>query len=1207
MCKISVIIPAYNVEKYIDECIDSLINQTFKDFEIIVVDDGSTDSTGYILNRYSKILNNFRVINQKNSGSPGGPRNRGIELSNGEYIFMLDPDDVLPYTALEKLYSCAEKEKADMVCGNYLRFNSKKAWTLKHISETIFMEEKITNLREFPEVMINGITCNKLYRLDFINRYNIRYNEKLKNGEDRIFMLKAYLHADKIQIIPNIVYKYRDRENEGNLSTTQQFNLKVFEESLDSIIENYNYLIQTKNELYVAELFRKERTQHDFFRFINYYAEKLPKEKWSKVFEISREYMDIMYNYIDKLPYFQRIKIHYIKNRNYEGLIKFCKKERKRYFYSIDKINDKWIIKDIHIKGTTEINKINVEDLVLKYKINYINIKEDILNIDGTAYFNRLNISNSNDISKILVLKGYNDEVELELESYKTRKLSLKQGKGIFHYSWSGFKGSYNILNLYNLVNAQHPEVKIFLKVLISEKLYKEVFIYNLDIYGYLNKDKEDKLIQRLDRIYYEEQGIRFLGWANLAYKKKNEAYEKNIVLVDKETKIEYRWPTFIKYNRWYNDKFETNPYKYNYNFGGWECFIPYEEINSGIYDLYIELKNCNFYSMHKISYVSPTLINQRIKCENGVISNCKKYKVELSTSEYNRQNCQVELLVNSIYEESSQMLGGYIPIIGDKLSNWDGVQRTKIILSRIQVTYSQLILQGKYVGDKDINLLCAINNKESINKTYKCKEIYEIYGEVTDNGWQVSIPYNQVNGEYDISIIDNSGNIINNFEIEDRLIKNDYVWGNSHYIKSVKLDIHRIEQNNLNVFKLKLKYNTNCMNLITGKFKKLVKKIVNNLPLKFNISHKFKSVNMIYVIFYAVFKLIRVNNHKVIMLGYQDNINPNFKPIYEQLTNNHKNLSVKYIGGNKKSLIQLIKLLYEIATSGTILVNDYYRHIYPLKIRKNTKVIQIWHATGIFKKFGLLALGKNDSNKEEFEVRAHKSYTHIVVSSEYVRKPYAQAFGLSIDKTMALGVARTDMFFDKEYIEKTKNALIEKYSYIKGKKIILYAPTFRGSGNDRKKFRNQLEFNKMKSLKDKGYIILVKLHPVVKEKFIIPINMKDFVYDMTDYPDINDLFLITDILITDYSSNMFEFALLRKPIILFAYDLDKYLLERGFYDEYEEMVPGPICRNTEDLVDSIENFNNNKFNYEKFINKYLDKCDGHSTERIVNLILNNK
>src|SRR5699024_5399291 len=138
-------------------------------------------------------------------------------------------------------------------------------------------------------------------------------------------------------------------------------------------------------------------------------------------------------------------------------------------------------------------------------------------------------------------------------------------------------------------------------------------------------------------------------------------------------------------------------------------------------------------------------------------------------------------------------------------------------------------------------------------------------------------------------------------------------------------------------------------------------------------------------------------------------------------------------------------KMAYQFGTSNVILLDDFYPLIYPLKIRKQTDLIQVWHAAGAFKTFGFSRMGKIGG--PSIHSRNHKNYTKAVVSSEGVRENYAEGFGISIDKVYASGVPRTDMFFDKERTLDINENLYKNYPYLENKNVIIFEPTFRGNG----------------------------------------------------------------------------------------------------------------------------------------------------------------
>src|SRR5699024_4463287 len=170
------------------------------------------------------------------------------------------------------------------------------------------------------------------------------------------------------------------------------------------------------------------------------------------------------------------------------------------------------------------------------------------------------------------------------------------------------------------------------------------------------------------------------------------------------------------------------------------------------------------------------------------------------------------------------------------------------------------------------------------------------------------------------------------------------------------------------------------------------------------------------------------------------------------------------------------------------------------------------------------------------------------------------------------------------------------QFPVIKSKKVILYAPTYRD--NELNVSGLQLDVNKMYRELHDDYVLFLRLHPAVSST--VKNNYPDFVFDVSADYDINHLLVITDILISDYSSIPFEFSLLHKPMIFFAYDIDKYAEERGFWDNYDKLVPGPIVENTDDLITVLQEENFDMERIQTFSDEWNRYSDGFSSERLI-------
>ena len=237
MTKVSVIVPVYNVEQYLEECLISLMNQTFKEFEVIAINDGSTDSSSKILEKYKNNIKNMRIFEQINSGLSAA-RNKGIKEATGKYILFLDSDDMLEETAIEKLYCLAEKNTTDLVIYDALAFDdiTGKQNVKKYSRKEIYDKEVMTADEYFKYAHKKCIVAAPLhfYKLDLIKKYKLEFKEGILH-EDELFSMISYQYIKKVGYINEKLYLRRYRQN--SIMTGKLYENK---KSLDS----YKYILK---------------------------------------------------------------------------------------------------------------------------------------------------------------------------------------------------------------------------------------------------------------------------------------------------------------------------------------------------------------------------------------------------------------------------------------------------------------------------------------------------------------------------------------------------------------------------------------------------------------------------------------------------------------------------------------------------------------------------------------------------------------------------------------------------------------------------------------------------------------------------------------------------------------------------------------------------------------------------------------------------
>lgn len=306
-----------------------------------------------------------------------------------------------------------------------------------------------------------------------------------------------------------------------------------------------------------------------------------------------------------------------------------------------------------------------------------------------------------------------------------------------------------------------------------------------------------------------------------------------------------------------------------------------------------------------------------------------------------------------------------------------------------------------------------------------------------------------------------------------------------------------------------------------------------------------------------------------------------------------------------KEQLSFFFKKPYYLATSSYILMDNCFLPMAYMRFPKDVKVVQLWHGTGTIKKFGQ---DVNIGKLKTLEKKCNQSITHLIVNSAYTKKLYQHAFGVSEDKIVILGIPRTDTLFQEDRQKEQISVFYNHFPQLHGKKIILYAPTFRDEEVGNTKLH--LELDLIEKELPKEYVLLLKLHPFVAAEFSTEREYRNqegeiCIYNVSDYEDVNPLLLVSDMLVTDYSSIIFEYCVLEKPMIFYAYDLEKFSHNgRGFYEIYEEYVPGPVIKTTNELLELVKSVNINMDKILQFKRESFAYLDGQSAQRFYDTIM---
>lgn len=300
------------------------------------------------------------------------------------------------------------------------------------------------------------------------------------------------------------------------------------------------------------------------------------------------------------------------------------------------------------------------------------------------------------------------------------------------------------------------------------------------------------------------------------------------------------------------------------------------------------------------------------------------------------------------------------------------------------------------------------------------------------------------------------------------------------------------------------------------------------------------------------------------------------------------------------------LRTLALIAKHDYIFVDDYAPIFSFLDLDKRTVLVQVWHAGFGFK---LVGYGRFGIKGSPHPVKScHRKYTYALIGNDYLREIYSEVFGIEKEALLATGMPRLEHFLDKSHMDDVTASFYENFPELKGKRIITFAPTYRGSNQKNAYYDfSKLDFDRLYEFcKETDTVFIIKQHHFLREKAPIIPEQSDVFYECSDYK-LNDLFYVTDVLITDYSSCFYDFLLLGRPVLFFTYDRAVYSATRGVHRPITKVAPGTICDDFDQLLEALrtENYGNMEA-----VNFLKDKCTTNkmlASDKVIDYILLHK
>lgn len=337
----------------------------------------------------------------------------------------------------------------------------------------------------------------------------------------------------------------------------------------------------------------------------------------------------------------------------------------------------------------------------------------------------------------------------------------------------------------------------------------------------------------------------------------------------------------------------------------------------------------------------------------------------------------------------------------------------------------------------------------------------------------------------------------------------------------------------------------------------------------------------------------LKIKQNRITFISLEgDQLTADLKLIYDQLDPQNYDLKRclihyhKDLWGQFLYFLNCLKQLYLINTSKVVLIHDNNFVISHFK-REGVVVLQVWHACGAVKKFGNVVT-------REYPIA---NYDYVLSTSTYWQQPYSEAFSVHADQVLPIGMPRTDELFDPQVMAEHRARLLTKYPILKHKKVVLYAPTFRG--NIYQGFSCvPFDARQILSLLGEDYVLLYKFHPLLGD---YQLDQGEKIINM-NHEDTHALFSVCDYLISDYSSIVFDYMILEKPLIFYTPDLTSYTKDLGVFVDIHEFG-FPVCANSIEVAHAILNYDVGGEKFKESKEKFFTYQDGQSTKRVVQFL----
>jgi CDP-glycerol glycerophosphotransferase len=1176
--RLSVVVPIYNVETYLEECLDSLAGQTLRELEVIMVDDGSTDSGAAIARAFAARDPRFTLVTQPNGGL-GNARNNGVRACTAgvDYLTFVDSDDVIPDHAYERCVRTLDETGSDFLSGNVLLLRTTGTSQSPMHKRTMATTRLRTHITRDQTLIYDRLAPNKVFRRDFWDAHRMAFPEGVLY-EDIPLTIPAHFRARSVDVLSDPVYYWRQREAGAGPSITQRrTELAAVRDRVAAVDSVSRFLAAQPGKEYrtYKRWYDTSAISSDIRIFINVLPEA--DQEFRELFmDVASDFLSRVDRHtLDALPSIMRLKWHLIREGKLDELMAVLAYEKKGSGGAVPVVRRLRryarypFFKDASVGVPKHVYRLGPE-LALRTKVRSITWDGDRMKVSGHSYVSNLNVHKRHMSLKVVGLRNSRTGRTLILPARTVRRpeATAGSGQGCYSYDWSGFELTLDTRRLRSR-GAWVEGTWRFAIGNLSRGLLRRGAL-NPGVFGSGTHPPVHYVDAQTRIVPLFVSGRLRLRVEKVKARATGHALDGGDLVLRGVVAGPFTEGTRLGVHHLKAPAEHTYPLLPGAYTDGGTAFtvrVPVADLVAG---------RVAGPALSSVTVKPPTAETWRT---DVVVPGEDKPRQLVADDGLGAGHYPLVPASSGLPRELAlhRNAPGYL-LLSDQLLRplvdtltWDTRDRL-LIEGDCPTPTGQVDIVLKHRSHHEVKTFTAAVRDGRFSVRLTPAAVTSLAGTLPLRPGRWNVMFQNTSVSQELSPVVVAPGMVERLPAETRIKDRGYTAACYGYDK------------------LALEVTSSLKDDERGPYRQR--------RLRNHTYAEARREPLRDAVLYDSYT------------GKQFSDSP--RAVYEEFVRRGEPLEhlwvvrddqVELPQGATAVRMWGREWFEAMARSRYIVTNAHLPHW--IKRREGQVIVQAWHGTPL-KKIGHDIEDVQFANSRYLDNVAEESlsWSFLVSPNRFSTPILKRAFAYE-GELLEVGYPRNDMLYSPR-AEEIAQEVKERIGIPADRKVVLYAPTWRDDrfyGPGRYKLDLRLDLAAARAALGDGWALMIRRHPNVVDT--VPGTGEGFVWDVSEYPEVAELFLASDALITDYSSLMFDYANTGRPMLFFTYDLEHYRDRlRGFYFDFERDAPGPLIAEPEQLIAALGDLDaiaeRYRAAYKKFQEVFCDLDDGQAASRVV-------